>query len=260
MLSIHTYLPLLKRKVKSLRRSDHILHKSFYYSTFVLWKVTTIPYKFLFDTEYRSLILLKYSKKDHAHQISNYTTYNRYPDLFLKSQELMKNQKDIKILSFGCSTGEEVFTLREYFPEAFIVGVDINRHNIKKAVSKNHDHKIVFSHKIDETIHEYGPFNIIFALAVFQRTQNRHENTFNSSHIYPFDKFNTQIIKLNSYLNSNGIFVIDYADYLFEDTAVTTQYRALTGEHNIMSDRFMFDAKNQRMKHKVLLHRIFIKK
>ncbi len=30
------------------------------------------------------------------------------------------------IVSFGCSTGDEVFTLRRYFPDAAIKGVDIN--------------------------------------------------------------------------------------------------------------------------------------
>ena len=31
-----------------------------------------------------------------------------------------------KILSFGCSTGEEVATLSKYIPHGSIVGVDIN--------------------------------------------------------------------------------------------------------------------------------------
>jgi len=260
MLSIHTYLSVLKEKVKSLKTSNHMLDKAIYFSMFILWRVIVVPYKLVFHNEYRSLVLLKYFKRDNVHQISNYTIYNRYPDLFLKSKELTQNKRDIKILSFGCSTGEEVFTLREYFPNAMIIGVDINKHNIKKATSKNLDPKIVFSHLVDETIQENGPFDIIFALAVLQRTQNRHENTFDSSDIYPFHKFNTQISQLSHHLKSNGIFVIDYADYLFEDTDVVSQYHALKGSHNVISDRLMFDTKNQRMKNKVLLHRIFIKK
>lgn len=260
MLSIHTYLSVLKEKVKSLKTSNSILDKSIYFCMFILWRVIGVPYQFVFHNEYRSLVLLKHFKRDNVHQISNYTIYNRYPDLFLKSKELTQNKRDIKILSFGCSTGEEVFTLREYFPDALIIGVDINKHNIKKAISHNHDPKIVFSHLVDETIEENGPFDIIFALAVLQRTQNRHENTLDSSYIYPFHKFNKQITQLSYHLKSNGIFVIDYADYLLEDTDVASQYHALKGSHNVISDRLMFDTKNQRMKHNVLLHRIFIKK
>lgn len=260
MLAIHTYLPLLKTKITSFKTSNNILHRSLYYSTFVLWKVTSVPYRFLFNAEYRSLILLKYFKGQHAHQISNYTAYNRYPDLFLKSKELIGDRRNIKILSFGCSTGEEVYTLRQYFPDALIIGVDINKHNIQKAISKNNDPKIIFSYNIDETIQNNGPFDIIFALAVLQRTQNRHESTFDSSHIYPFNKFNTQITQLNCYLKSNGIFTIDFADYLFEDTDVASQYHALKGTHNVISDRLMFNTDNQRMKKNILLYRIFLKK
>ncbi|UPT77262.1 methyltransferase domain-containing protein [Sulfurovum sp. XGS-02] len=260
LVSLHTYLSLLKAKITSFKTSKNILHKSLYYSTFILWKVTSVPYRFLFSAEYRSLILLKYFKGQYVHQVSNYTAYNRYPDIFYKIKELIGNKKNIKILSFGCSTGEEVYTLREYFPDAMIIGVDINKHNIQKAISKNNDPKIIFSYNIDETIQNNGPFDIIFALAVLQRTQNRHESTYDSSHIYPFNKFNKQITQLNCYLKSNGIFAIDFADYLFEDTDVASQYHALKGSHNVISDRLMFKANNQRMKNNVLLHRIFLKK
>lgn len=258
--TLHTYLSALKTKIISFKTSKNMLHKSLYYSTFILWKVTSVPYRFLFNPEYRSLILLKHFKAQHVHQISNYTAYNRYPDLFLTSKRLIGGKKNIKILSFGCSTGEEAYTLREYFPDALIIGVDINKHNIQKAISKNHDPKIIFSYDIEKTIQDNGPFDIIFALAVLQRTQNRYECTYDSSHIYPFNKFNTQITQLNCYLKSNGIFAIDFADYLFEDTDVASQYHALKGSHNVISDRLMFKANNQRMKNNVLLHRVFIKK
>jgi len=219
-----------------------------------------IPYRFLLKPEYRSLILLKYFNKNEAHQISNYTEHNRYPDLFTKCKELMDGRKDLKILSYGCSTGEEVFTLREYFPDAFIVGVDINKRNIKKAISKNKDDKIFFSNNIEKALVQNTPFDIIFALAVFQRTENRNEKTFDSSAIYPFEKFNNKIKQLDSHLKSHGLFIIDHADYFFEDTEVVQNYHILKGQHNIIRDRYMFSNNNQKLKNYAMHHRIFIKK
>ena len=206
------------------------------------------------------MIWLKYTKGNEAHQISNYTEYDRYPDLFSKCEELMKERKDLKILSYGCSTGEEVFTLREYFPDAFIVGVDINKRNIKKAISQNNDDNIVFSSNIENTLADEGPFDIIFTLAVFQRTENRAKKTFNSSTIYPFEKFDIKIMELDSHLKQNGLFVIDHADYFFEDTEIASSYHAFKGDHNIIRDRYMFHKNNQKLENYVMHHRIFIKK
>ena len=79
------------------------------------------------------------------HQISKHTEYNRYPNIFHFSSNLIKkddnpkqNNDQIWILSFGCSYGHEVRTLRNiYFPSAFIVGVDIDEEIIKKNQNEN---------------------------------------------------------------------------------------------------------------------------
>jgi hypothetical protein len=61
-----------------------------------------------------------------AFQPFNDTEPNRYPGIFSFAQSALGAASDIRILSFGCSTGEEVFSLRQYFPHAFIKGFDIN--------------------------------------------------------------------------------------------------------------------------------------
>jgi len=250
----------LKQKIKSFQTSSNPFKKTIYISALLLWRFFTIPYRLIFHSNYRSLLLLKYFKKHDVHQISNYTALDRYPDLFSTCKALMQGKDSLKILSFGCSTGEEVFTLREYFPDAFIVGVDINKKNIKNANCQNRDNKIVFSYDIEKVCVENGPFDIIFALAVFQRTENRNESTFDSSKIYPFEKFNGKLTKLNSHLKPNGLFVIDHTDYLFEDSDVAINFHPLKGEHIIVHERYLFDRDNQKMSDYVMSHRIFIKK
>ena len=58
------------------------------------------------------------------------TSADRYPDIFLAVRKLLEGDASVRILLFGCATGEEVFSLRRYFPEANIAGLDINPLNI----------------------------------------------------------------------------------------------------------------------------------
>ena len=58
------------------------------------------------------------------HQIPNTTALNRYPEIFACAANAAPDTR--RILSFGCSTGEECVTLASYFPAAQIVGTDIN--------------------------------------------------------------------------------------------------------------------------------------
>src|SRR5882724_9636400 len=62
----------------------------------------------------------------------NHTLLNRYPWLFQFARESLGDTADLRVLSFGCSLGEEVFALRKYFPAAAIKGIDIDRRNIDR--------------------------------------------------------------------------------------------------------------------------------
>src|SRR3989339_2271176 len=90
---------------------------------------------------------LKNLKKQKIHQVKNSTSFDRYPEIFFVTKKYFDDNfenKNIHILSFGCSTGEECFSLRKYFPNAKIIGVDINEENIIKCRANNTDKKISF--------------------------------------------------------------------------------------------------------------------
>ena len=63
-----------------------------------------------------------------------YTLPDRYPWLFQFAARELADRPDLRILSFGCSRGEEVFSLRRYFPTASIKGIDARPRNIARAV------------------------------------------------------------------------------------------------------------------------------
>ena len=65
------------------------------------------------------------------------TADDRYPDLFDNLAGALDSRPDAKVLSFGCSGGEEVRALRCRLPEASITGVDINPRAIARARRKD---------------------------------------------------------------------------------------------------------------------------
>lgn len=55
-----------------------------------------------------------------SHQLVDWTAANRYPEIFAAAAAAAPDAR--RILSFGCSTGEECVSLAEYFPKAEIIG------------------------------------------------------------------------------------------------------------------------------------------
>jgi chemotaxis methyl-accepting protein methylase len=82
------------------------------------------------DAGYRSIFVLQVFNREHLHQTTALTAMDRYPRIFSACRDFFGDRQDLKILSFGCSTGEEVLTLRRYFPSAFITGAEINRRSL----------------------------------------------------------------------------------------------------------------------------------
>ncbi len=74
--------------------------------------------------------MLRLRRPENLFRYRGFTATNRYPRIFGFIQQQLAAQPDVRLLSFGGSTGAEVFTLRDYFPTAFIKGIDINPRSI----------------------------------------------------------------------------------------------------------------------------------
>ena len=119
------------------------------------------------------------------HQGPNKTSLNRYPEIFAAAVALLPAA--FRILSFGCSTGEECVTLADYFPAATIIGTDINPLNLWKA-RKFRSERIRFVYAVDRLLKSLSPFDAVFCMAVLRTPQREH-----ISEHYPFDRFEERV-------------------------------------------------------------------
>lgn len=217
--------------------------------------------QFIVNRDFRAITLLKFFKGKEIHQTTPLTFMNRYPEIFSACSDYFKGQEHIKILSFGCSTGEEVLTIREYFPTAQIIGAEINGNSLKKCKELEVDDQIKFIKSTPKNIKKYGPFDAIFCMAVLQRQPHLIASKAITSlkDIYPFEKFEQQIIKFDEILNQNGLAIIHFTQYSLLDTSVARKFQPLGNycQKNYVSP--VFDKNSKIVKNQKSYNTIFIK-
>jgi trans-aconitate methyltransferase len=225
----------------------------------VLWSFYNV-YRFIAIPSYRSRILHSIWFRKHYHQFSNFTKIDCYPSLFQMAKQEFDTFEHPKILSFGCSTGEEVATLSKYIPHASIVGVDINTWCLKEANRKYASENRKFLHSHSPEFLSLKDFDAIFCLAVFQHSENRHNKDCKES-AYPFEQFESQLKQLDDKLKSKGLLFIDHCDFNFLETNLMLNYQIAKFDKNQkIRQRPIFNRKNQKIAEYQNLFRVYQKK
>ncbi len=222
-------------------------------------KVKNIYYLLLNVRDQIDSFITKQLRKKHnnQHQLTSTTKHDRYPKVFAALQQLVDRQGDVRILSYGCSTGEECFSLRKYFPRAMIIGADINLNNLKKALSKNQDSKIRFIESTSELLQANSPFSIILAMSVLCRWEDTKEVE-NCEKIYPFEKFENSIEELSKCLEPNGYLALYNSNFRLEDSSWANSFEEV--EVDAIEDSgfvHKFDRNHKRLlePHKIVIYR-----
>jgi hypothetical protein len=186
---------------------------------------------------------------------------DRYPKIFSVCRDYLIGNPNLRILSYGCATGEEVLTLRNYLPTAFIVGAEINRHSLSLCRKHKVDDRIVFLEPHPAKIREMGPFDAIFCLAVLQRTPMRvvEKRIMSLKGIYPFEKFDEKVTELDSWLKTNGLLIVYHSQYLFTDASVASKYAPLTTAKDIPNKGPLFDRNSSRWDNAPTNYSVFVK-
>jgi len=187
-------------------------------------------------------------------QLYGNTSEDRYPEIFAKAVELATRDVDLskplRVLSFGCSTGQEAYSLEErYFStdrDVKIIGLDINPDAVELAREHNRaPGRIEFFVSSDRELARHGPYDLIFAmsvLCVWPETAAVDD----ISPFMTFEQFEKHLKNLDAHLRPGGHLVIYNASFCFSDSRVAVNYEPILIEGQSDSGFVRkFDARNR---------------
>lgn len=147
-----------------------------------------------------------------------------------------------KILSFGCSIGDEVGSIRAFFPEARIFGCEADSRLLEIArLTFQHDRDVTIFSSTFEHIADHGPYDLIVASAVLCR----NPAPANYGATFSFAQFEDVLGRFDQSLSVGGLLILSNAGYRFSDSDLSTNYRPLQSDiipSNGFVDVFYSDA------------------
>ena len=171
--------------------------------------------------EGRARLWTRLMHRRELHQTAPYTWLNRYPALFDLAAELEPDAR--RILSFGCSTGEELISLRRRFAHAEIIGAEINARSraiAGRRVADDARTTVIAPESIT------GSFDLVFALSVLQRDPRGLRNEMEAKHLaarYPFARFDGGVRGLVRRLRPGGFLIVANTLYRVEDSSAAAE-------------------------------------
>jgi SAM-dependent methyltransferase len=176
--------------------------------------------RFAADPSYRSAIWSRLTGAK-TFQASGRTYENRYPAIFAFVQAELREMADARVLSFGCSTGAEVFWLRRYLPRAVIKGVDINPGSIaicRARARREGDAGISFA--VADSVEDEAPdrYDAIFCMAVMRDGRLAARGVERCDPLIRFEDFARTVDGFARCLKPGGLLVIRHSNFRLSDT------------------------------------------
>lgn len=244
-------------QLKRWQASGNAAKRGIYHVAKILWG----SWQFAANADRRSRTLTAWRFRGRYFQQSTHTVANRYPELFAQCRDYLAHHSEPRLLSFGCATGEEVRSLGEYLPHAWLVGVDINAWCIEQCRKHNQSSRMSFVQRTAPEFSTLGDFDAIFCMAVFQRTENRTHRKRSTAAGFTFEQFEGELSMLDSKLKPGGLLFIEHSDFDFLDATCSKLYEALPFEGNRNEqDRPLYNRQNQKVADTQSLYRCFVKR
>lgn len=177
--------------------------------------------------ERRRSALLMWRRPHGLFQPYGTTQEDRYPELFRLLRQTLEDVPQTRILSFGCSTGEEVFSLARYFLRAHIHGMDIDSRRIGESLARwrreGRDPRLSFTCASGVSQEVAGSYDLVTAMAVF-RHGRLGSRPMDCSAWVCFADFERAVDDLARVLRPGGLLVIRHANFRFSDARVAENF------------------------------------
>ena len=151
-------------------------------------------------------------------QQNNHTHLGRIAAELTTIRSHMTDQRRLKILSFGCSIGDEIATILARFPDADVYGCEINP-PILEAAQRTVGHLATVFLSTPENIAAHGPYDIIVASAVLCLHPAK-----GIEELFPYSQFETMLGWLDAALVEGGYLVLKSTSYMFQHTPYFKSY------------------------------------
>jgi SAM-dependent methyltransferase len=182
----------------------------------------------------------------------NHTLPDRYPWLFRFAAARLGNTQDLRMLSFGCSLGEEVFSLRNYFPTADLKGLDIDPDNIACCLARARAAQstgMTFATAATTAGEPTGYYDAIFCLAVLCLGDLTTSGAERCDPHLRFVDFERVIVDFARCLKPGGILLLHTTNFRFCDTVAANDFDVvLEADPAQMAPDVLFDRDNKLMK------------
>ena len=153
-----------------------------------------------------------------------HTLPDRYPWLFDFAAAALDGAQAPRLLSFGCSRGDEVFSLRRRFPGALIKGLDIDPRNIAACQARSNDDRLCFAAASNTRGEPSGHYDAIFCLAVLCHGDLTVTRAGRSEPLLRFADFERTVADLARCVKPGGLLFLHTTNFRFCDTAAASGF------------------------------------
>lgn len=179
-----------------------------------------------------------------------HTLPDRYPWLFDFAAAQLRDRENPRLLSFGCSRGDEVFSLRRVLPDAIIHGIDIDPANIAACLAQTNESAagLSFTVAANTFAEPDAYYDALFCLAVLCHGDLTSRGAHRADPLLRFDAFEVIVSDFARCLKPNGILFLHTTSYRFCDTAAFASFAPiLEAQAHQMASDLLFDRDNKLM-------------
>lgn len=180
-----------------------------------------------FDPDLHAIVKLQQAAGTGLLQPFPDTFEDRYPELFAALADRLQDIEVPRVLSFGCSNGAELRSLRKYLPTAELVGIDLNPRALARAqalLDAQPDVAMRYTQAGDTSGEPRESFDAILTLAVLRHGELEASRPADCSAILPFARVEAALADLDLRLRPGGWLAVWHAHFRVRDAAATAGY------------------------------------